>query len=112
MNAQINQVMLCKSLPSLHSGCIQNSILIGGMTVIIELIRKLNVMEASSSISVHWNHIPSQGLEIENLILVGGKGTRDRSIIHVLDIYLTGPHADSLILDTGSAAHICNSITG
>ena len=39
-----------------------------------------------------------------------GKSSSGMSVIHVIDVFLAGPHCKSWVLDTGSVAHICNSI--
>ena len=41
-----------------------------------------------------------------------GKSSKGIIVIHVIDIYLAGPHSKSWVFDTGSVAHICNSIHG
>ena len=39
-----------------------------------------------------------------------GKSSSGMSVIHVIDVFLAGPHCKSWVLDTGSVAHICNSM--
>ncbi len=39
-----------------------------------------------------------------------GKSSSGMSVIHVIDVFLAGPHCNSWVFDTGSVAHICNSI--
>src|SRR3989337_3654843 len=41
-----------------------------------------------------------------------GKANKGIFDIHVIDVYLTTARSSTWVFDTGSVAHICNSITG
>jgi hypothetical protein len=41
-----------------------------------------------------------------------GASSKGISVIHVIDVFLAGSHCKSWVFDTGSVAHICNSMQG
>ena len=79
-----------------------------------ELTRKLIIAEAKikNCKRVGSSNKASQDMEEGDPNIVEGLGIGNPKVISVLDVYLTGPHSDSWIFDTGSVAHICNTTSG
>jgi hypothetical protein len=56
----------------------------------------------------HWKRNCPKYLEDKKAIKIAGK-VRGICDIHVIDIYLTSAWSNTLVFDTSSVAHICNS---